>query len=248
MPPIPSADVAHTAVTDHRLRRRSGAEAPAALQPTSKPAVPLIRFATKPSGASDDETARDQALALVQWAESRTPDRPSRARLARIALPPLEAAVQKAPADFAAWQARGRALRLLGRKEEALAAFEAVLAQAPADEEALISAAALLGQLGRRETAISYWKRALAVNPWYAPYHYELARLLVLRQDWEAAAAEGEVAVRLHPFHAEARQLLLLCHLQTGEREKARAEFETLRRVNPAAAEALRRDYGPRLR
>jgi hypothetical protein len=251
MPPIPSADVAHTAVTDHRLRRRPEADPiPEAARPgqRSEPVFPLIRFTPSDADASDEEAARDQALALVQWVQSHPLDTAARRWLAEVALPPLEVGGQKLPLDVAAWQGRGHALQLLGRKEESLAAFEGVLAEVPTDEETLISGAALLGQLGRREKAIGYWKRALAVNPWIARYHYELARLLVLRKDWAGAAAEGEVVVRLHPFHTEARHLLLLSYVQLGDRAKARAEFETLRRLNPALEEALLRDYGRLLR
>jgi predicted CXXCH cytochrome family protein len=252
MPRLPSADVAHTAITDHQLLRRypaPGASNPASDEGLHKTKLPpLVQFRGDDDESPAEEDGRDRAIAFVHWAETRASDRSRRLKLAEDSLVALETALQRAPNDLPAWQAKGQALLLLGRREEALAAFEAELAQASEREEALISAGSVAAQLGRYEAAVAYWHRALAVNPWSATYHYELARVLLLRQEWPAAAREGEATLRLHPFHREARKLLLVCYLQTKQYEKARDTFDRLLRLSPGEEAALRHEYGPQLR
>ncbi len=249
MPRIPSSDVAHTAITDHRiLRSYRDTNAPRAPDEALDRDDNLVPFYAHLIDPQDPEVARDLGVALTKQAELTVQDRAARSQLARAALPLLESAVQAVPQDLAACQARGYALWLLGRREEALSAFETTLAFAPQGEECLQYAAALAAQMGRRDVAVAYWRRALAVNPWSARAHYELAKLLVLRQDWPRAIKEGLEVVQLHPFHLEARQLLITCYLQTGDQQRAQAEFDKLLSLNPQNAEALRRLFPQQLR
>src|SRR5205814_1624112 len=74
-------------------------------------------------------------------------------RVGSLALPLLEEAVQAAPEDVPAWEARGSTLWLLGRQREALTAFEAALAKAPQREEALPYAGVLAAAEGRADAA-----------------------------------------------------------------------------------------------
>jgi Flp pilus assembly protein TadD len=246
MPRFASADVAHTAMTDHRIPRRPGA--------TRSPSVaslaggPLQYFHKELVRSDDPDVARDQALALVRLAESGFEDRAGRRRLLGSALPLLETALLQAPVDVPAWEAKGFALWLLDRKKEALADLEHALALAPDREESLVYMASFSGLLGRHEDAIATWRRAIVVNPWPAGYHYDLARELTLCQQWHAAEAESRATLERNPFHLEARQLLVASLLQQGDRLAARQEFDRLLALGPPDAVGLRRWFGSQLR
>jgi Flp pilus assembly protein TadD len=254
MPRIQSSDVAHTAVTDHRIRRKEvtadlaaspGKTVPAPPEPASNPLV-LFRYDWKLH--PDEDSSRDWGVALTKLGEAYQKDGATRKRIGNLALPVLETAVRTHPDDVVAHVAKGNALWLLDRPSEALAAFEAALAVVPQREDALASAAALTGEQGRYEEAINKWRQTIAINPWVARYHNELAKLLVIRGNWPDAVAESERAIRLHPFHLEARQTLVFAYLQQGRKEQAREEFQRLLSLDPPNAEALRHLFEPRLR
>jgi Flp pilus assembly protein TadD len=246
MPRIASSDVAHTAMSDHRIPRRAGTVRPSATP--SQADGPLVYFHENLVDPDDPEVARDRGLAHVRLAEFGSADRSARRQRAATALPLLDAAVRRAPDDGAAWEAKGYALWLLDRKEEALADLDHALALAPGREETLLYRAALLGQLGRHEAAIDTWRRALSINPWPARYHYELAKELTLRQEWQQAVAESRAARERNPFHLEARQLLVASLLQLGDKAEARSEFDRLLALGPPDADSLRRWFGQQLR
>jgi tetratricopeptide (TPR) repeat protein len=154
----------------------------------------------------------------------------------------LEEAVKTWPDDVAAWEAKGYALWLQGRKLEALADLEIVLAKAPEQETTLLFAAAVAAALGHGETAISYWRRALAIDPWPATPHFQLAQLLAKRQEWHGAAAECQAALQADPASLETRLLLVMCLVRNGNQARAGAEFDALLALSPPQdREVLRR-------
>jgi hypothetical protein len=262
MPRLLSSDVAHTAITDHRIlrtpadhRRKAGVmlsppttgsiQDPGSLGGESMPPpvsdFPLGAFPSDRFDLEDPDFSRDFGLALTKLAESGTYDRPARIRLTGDALRWLDAAVKTSPQDAPAWQARGYALWQQNRKEEAQAAFQTALALAPEREATLSYAASLAAEMGQHDSAVAYWQRALAVNPWAARGHFELARLLILSQEWQKAGEEANVVLRLNPFHIEARKLLVVCYHQMGDKARARTEFERILGLNPPDLQALRR-------
>jgi hypothetical protein len=240
MPRLTSSDIAHTAVTDHRIRRRPAPTdtGEAESSPLEPGANPLVSFYKAVADPRDREVSRDMGLALMELAREHGP---AAQPLGAIALPYLEGAVHRAPDDVPAWEARGYALGLEEHGPEALDSVEAALARAPTREQALTDAAVLAGALKRYDAAAAYWRRALAVNPWATSYHEQLAQLLAVRGDWPAATAECLAALRLNPLRAPARLLLIRCHLHGGRQDEARAELDTLLAMQPSEAEALRR-------
>jgi Flp pilus assembly protein TadD len=253
MPRFQSADVAHTAVTDHRIRGHAQAEdarqhiREAAEKPLDLAGRLLVSFRSGSAPALNDESSRDWAIALVKLAENYQGDRKARRRFAEPALLALEKAVQASRDDLPAMVAKGIALWLLDRPQEGFAAFESVLAIAPQREEALSAAATLSARLGRHDDAIGYWRRALAVNPWITRYHSELAKSLTIHRKWPEAIEECRVAIRLNPFDLEARQTLVFSCLQLGRKDLARAEFERMMALDPPNPDSLRRLFGSQL-
>jgi predicted CXXCH cytochrome family protein len=213
--PRAESHIAHTAIADHRVRRRPnppGKSGPA--RPLQPGEVPLLNFHRDSVDPQDPAVARDLGLALSEVSVNY----PQIGRLVGpTALPLLEAAARDHPDDVAVWEARGFVLWQLNHRAEGLAALETALAQVPERELALTYAAVLSALLGRNEEAVGYWRRAIALNPWCSLYHYRLAKSLADRQDWQTALEECEAALRLNPFHEETRELRERCLRQSGK-------------------------------
>ncbi|HEV3260494.1 MAG TPA: tetratricopeptide repeat protein, partial [Gemmataceae bacterium] len=245
---ITSADIAHTAVVDHRLRvpdrlgKGSGVRGQGSAGGERWGEYPLVPFRADLRSAakqtSEPEAGRDLGAALVDWA-SRQPTR--RAYLGQLAVPLLTRALEEQPDDVPAWEAKGYALWIQGREQEALAAFDAALGRVPRRENSLYGAALIAADLGRTDDAIAYWERAIDVNPWNWQYHDELAKLYAGRGKWQAAAAQCRSALALNPPSWDTRKLLVRCYLRLGQQGRARAELDTLLGLGPPDPDALRR-------
>jgi Flp pilus assembly protein TadD len=239
MPRLKSSDIAHTAITDHRILRRPKEPDPSGNtpQPLRPGQAPIRNFYKNELNSRDIEVARDLGVALSFLAKD---PGPLREQLGPIAFPLLERVVKELPNDIVAREAFGRLLSMQGRHEEASAAFETILKQAPERELTLGFAATLADVLGRRQDAIAYLRRLVRVNPWIEEYHYRLSQNLAQGQEWQAALAECEAAVRLNPFSEQVRSLLISCCLHAGKKDQAQRELEILVRLNPKDAKVLR--------
>lgn len=242
MPRFATSDIAHTAVTDHRIPRRAGEARAGGPRPAGEGDA-LVHFHADLVPAGDNGVSRDLGVVLAEQAwKARTPG------LARRALPLLERAVRNDPEDVAAWEAQGGALAMLGRPDEALAVFQTALLKAPRRERTLVGAALSAERAGLRDAAVAYWERALRVNPWSTHAHAQLARLLGERGEWARALEECRAALRLNPGGAETRMFLVLCYLRTGDKHRARAEFDRVLALRPAEHEKLRRWFDEQAR
>jgi predicted CXXCH cytochrome family protein len=247
MPRSPSADIAHAAVTDHRVPRRPpdrgqrtedrGPKAGAArrLPPGS---IPITAFHADRFPPGDPDLNRDLGLALVDMARQ-YPD--VGASIAAAALPVLEAAVRDWPEDLPSLEGKGYMLVLLHRNEEALDDLQAVLARCPEYEMALDSAAVAAEGLRRREAALGYWRRARAIDPWATHYHLQEARVLATLDDWPRATEAAREAVRLNPAHWEPHLVLASCYAHAGNKDAVEAEFQAVLKLNAPNPEQLRR-------
>jgi hypothetical protein len=245
MPRFASADIAHTASTDHRVPRRPGAP-PAGPGPAPVTAdLPVASFYGDRLPAGDPEAARDLGVVLVQLGtEGKAPG----ATAARRAIPLLDAALRRHPDDLAALQARADALLLQTRLQEALAGYEAVLARAPRRELALRAAASAAQDLRQTDQALGYWRRAAEANPWMPLYRSHLTPLLAEAGDWDGAGEHARAWVRLDPGSVEARRLWVRCLLHEGKKEEARAEFARIEALAPAERSDLRRWFAEQTR
>ena len=254
MPRLLSADVAHTAITDHRILRRpvndagkdkktniaQGTSSEKALK-TSKLDIPrsLFEVASNQDASQDALISRARGLSLIRLAESARADQRSRSGLTEEALPLLDEAAKNFPDDVPTLEGRGYALWQQNRKEEAGASFHKALKLSPENETTLIYAASLGTEMGQLEQAVGLRRQAVEINPWTARSHYELARLLIIRKEWASAIEESREVMRLNPFHIEARKILISCYLQMRDLKNAREEFARLMELNPPNPQAL---------
>ncbi len=241
MPRLDTADIGHTAVTDHRIVRRPQEKPRSFPTRTLRPGeVPLIYFHRDSHDPNDPEVQRDRGVAVAELARESSP---VRKHLGQTALPLLNGALARWPDDVAAWEAKGQALWAQDLAAEALASCEKALALAPARETALADAAVYAEALGRRSDAITYCRRLLAINPWASACRFQLARLLADVNEWDKAAMECREVLRLNPIHLDAHVLMVACHLEMKDRPRAQAEFETVLALRPRNPEAVRRWY-----
>jgi hypothetical protein len=250
MPRASSSDIAHTALSDHRILRSPDDPAPlsAAHQQPVAPDVSLIYFHRDQPPVRPAELNRDVGLALMQHARPEPMPEAERLQLGRLALRYLEPATRRDPEDVAAQEAKTKALWYLGRVPEAISTSEAILAKIPGRERALIDLAFLSEAAGDLPAAVRYWRRAIEVDPWAPTHRLHLARLLVLRRQWQEALPASEQAVRLNPCAPEANQWLIVSLLRNGTPERAYAALEALVALQPDAEAEMRRWFEKQVR
>jgi hypothetical protein len=242
MPRLHLTDIAHTAMSDHRVLRKPNAEEPSAKKRSLSPGeIPLVYYYRHFVPEDDDEIRRDLGVALTQLAE-----RAQRVAepLALAALPLLDRAVEQTPNDVPTREARGYALWFEGRFAKALEDMEAILTMAPERERSLVAAAYITMALDRLDASAAYWQRLVAVNPWDTSYHTDHARLLLRLRTWPKAIDACRAALRVNPANLKARQLLIEAMKRNGDKLGAQSEFETLLAIAPPeGADELRRWY-----
>jgi tetratricopeptide repeat protein len=232
-----SADVAHTAVTDHRILRRPDAFVLGPDEPRHS-RLPLVPFHQKHLAAGDS-LERELGLALVQTALSQ-----NQPQFVPLAMPRLESALSRWPDDVPVLKAKAMILFEQRRPAEALGLFKTILAQSPQHEEALGWAGSLCRQLGSLELAESYWRQAIDVNPYLSDYRLGLARTLFQREHFAEAAKEAQAALALNPMRLDARKWLILSYHRLGDRQKTEAELAIYRAFRPSDFDEVRRLVG----
>jgi hypothetical protein len=243
MPPLRPYDVAHTAMSDHRIRRHPRQKAS---QKSSMPALPgpLLLFPgmdLKPSGRDAD---RDLGMALQMLCRKRPELQP---RLARDAASRLLRALDTWPDDLPARDACGQCLGYQGRFTEMLRQHELVLERAPEWEPSVTGAASAADALGQQDRASALWQRAVALDPWYSGYHDALAQTLSGMKRWPEAIRECDATLNLSPARLKTRILLIGCLVKSGDRDRARKEFALLVQLDPQEKDALERWFAKQI-
>jgi Flp pilus assembly protein TadD len=238
LPQGPSRNIAHLSFTDHRVVRHRDRR-PVAVESVPTGEIPLLHFHGHLVARSDQDGNRDLALAMIETARSPGPDE-VRQQICARALALLDRARRRMPEDLAMAEARGYALWVLNRPQEALAALEQALAEAPSREVALEYAGQVAAELGQLDAAAGYGTRLVEANPWRPQYRVGLAEVLVKQRDWPRALEECRAVLRLDPGSVPARRMLITCLRQQGDKEQARAEFDRLMSLNPSEKEKLK--------
>lgn len=235
MPPSPTADIVHTAATDHRVLSRPRPNKNENLP--SLESLPLVPFHADALSKNAREVRRDLGIALTERMHNQKL-RPELFSAQALAL--LEDALQIDPEDVPAWEAKAGVLMLQHRPSEALAAFQNALQRQPEREVCLMASAMLAQNLGQLPECLRYWHDAIEVNPWMPFYRRNLAVVLAHTQQWNEARSQCQAWMRLEPESVEARQLWIRCLLQEGKKKEAQTEFAQIERLRPANLEELR--------
>jgi hypothetical protein len=249
MPIASNTDIAHTAVTDHRILRSPRGHAAA-------PPVPAHAHANAPLRLLNgdglhprelESLGRELGMALT-FEGDRLRKTPRARQLGYLSLAFLDRALAERPDDPAARRMRARALALAGRLREAIQLDQRVLESAPSYEQVLEGIISYAIELGDIEAALAPARQAVAVNPWSAAFHERLAYVDLRREDWSEALRESREALRLNPFLRFAREFLIQCLLHQHDERGAEAEFQTLIKLNPNERESLGRWFADQLK
>ncbi len=200
MPSSLSADIAHTEVTDHRIRTRPGLS-PQLLQDTisSKPALSLVPFPYSKEAASD---LRDEALAWQSLANG------GLSEAALYAEQSLRLAAKQGPNDPPILAGLAFVELNRGQLDRARALYEQALALDPN----LVDAAANLGVIearsGHFSRAVKLWEAAFERAPGKSAIGMNLARTLCEAGQTKEAKSYVERVLRFNPDLSEAKKLL----------------------------------------
>lgn len=234
MPRYDSSDIAHAAMTDHRIVRRPERISPDAI------AAPIQRLAHFHRGTikmNDKAGLRDLGIALVQLAQlGKASPEPVLAQ----ALPLLEEASLNDIDDVEVWEMRATALMMTQQYSEALACLETSLARHAQQESLLWSGALSLQLLRQPEKSMAMWRRAVQRNPEFANYRANLTQVLLEQRHSKDALQQAQAAVRLDPANVSGRLLLVQCLLRTGDRGAALEQFRLIERLEPDNLRDLR--------
>jgi tetratricopeptide (TPR) repeat protein len=223
MPKAESANIAHLAVTDHRIVRRPGYNPPTPERLRPSGDMPLIHFHGHLPGAKGDDEKRNLGLMIAEMAT-----RPGTEAVKKMIASRAEPMLREAASDDVdALEALGAVLSLEGRQAEAIEVFDRALKLAP-ERASLLEAAAFAEPTPER------WKRYLAVAPLRPRGHFHLAEALAAQTNWPAVTAACRESLRLDPTHVPARRLLAKALRETGDTAAAQREeaiIEKLERV-----------------
>ncbi len=239
MPRLQS-NIAHTALTDHRvLRRPERDDASANAGPIlASGIIPLRLFHADRVDGSRLDVQRDFGVAVVNVArrvEGQVPIVP----FVRKAQSLLEPFLKQWPNDPSGWDALGYALRKQGLLVEARNAYMQALKYAPDREQTLTDLVDLALQSRRIEDALRYQRRLVELNPHYSIYHLKLADLLHQAGEWEASDAACRRALELNIALDDARRLRIANLLRLNRRQEAEAEFQILTEASSEEKPAL---------
>jgi len=158
MPKLPTGDVAHTTLTDHRILKL-----PALSQAQEKEdisAAKLVLFDAEDYLNSNLEVARAKAI-LMAKAALRSND----TYVALQAYQALGKLKSEFTTDSELLYHLGIAGRMIDRLPEAVAAFQAALNEEPKHEAALMELAAIADDQGEYRLAVDYATQLISINP-----------------------------------------------------------------------------------
>ena len=247
MPRRTTADISHTAVSDHRIPRRAGVAPTDALK-KADPELPIELFHAKSRYVpTEDERERDLGIALAYLVRVNRAQRMQDANLIEAAAIRLQQAIKRFPTDAVAWESLAVVLSAESNNAKSLAATERALAIQPR-EAALHHGAMLAMQLNDNDKAADMSRRAVELNPGNSLSRVLHGLALVERREWTAASADLRAGLRDMPTNTRARTALAVCLFHLGDKSGAIAELERATAIAPASTLTIREYYGRRAR
>ncbi len=239
--PALSTEIAHAAVTDHRVPRRPNAEEVATEPANVNVARRLIPFDRNVLTRPGYPVQRNLGLAMLIASENS--GTMELTEYTQAAVPLLEMAVEQDAVDFAAREGLATAYERLRRPAEALAQFEIVLQDHPQREFSLAGSARQLLLLNRFSDAAGAFQEVRTVNPHMPLYYAEGGLALARQHEWDECEKLCRDALEKFRDSFACRQLLVESLLGLERTEDAERAFAELVRLQPASAGALRKWY-----
>lgn len=240
MPRRDSSNIAHVAVTDHRVLRRPDAGlAKAKMLPGGQ--LPLVAYRPGPHAPPAAERDRDLAIALGDEA-SRSGAPPGLWGLIEVR---LDRALASWPADGPAWLARSRIHSARGDGPRAVDTARKAVDLNPGSEEALNQLAGAAVAADDHDTAIRAATRLIEVSPTSADHRMTRATAYFSRRQWPEAEADCRAALAIQPVRPNARFMLAVCRHHRGDPAGGKREFDLAVTLTPEPEkrETLRRWY-----
>lgn len=237
MPPTASRDVPHTAVTDHRVRRR-----PATMEADHHRSTPsrsdVAGSGLTVFGGAGHRLPRwelERALGLRLAEESLVRRDPLMASQAVESLVPGGAdPVALLTDDIDALLAVADILDVSGQMGKAASCRKKVLELDPLNEPALEGLAKHRQRQGDLDDALRYIDRLLKVNPWIAGVHARRAVLLGGLSRWKEGIEAADASLALDPTLLQVRRWLVEACGRAGEQERVEQERSLLSRFEKA--------------
>jgi protein O-GlcNAc transferase len=148
----------------------------------------------------------------------------------------FERAADIAPANAAAHNNFGEALRRLGRLDEALARLDRALELDAQYAEGHFNRGGVLRRLGRTEEACAAFERVAALRPSFTEAHLRLGEALNVLGRSEAAIAALQAALALEPELAEAHSSLGTALRDAGRLDEALVSSQRAVALKPESA------------
>jgi tetratricopeptide (TPR) repeat protein len=230
---VNSKDIAHAAVTNHRVLRKppplpeKGSKAPKITR------NPLAHFHAELLSESDPNVDRDLGIALAGLAGGSTIKTHQSKTL-------LEKATQTHPDDLEAWLVLASIYGGQERHAKALETYEKALILDKNCEVSLFGAGDAAAANGKLDQALEHFKRASAVNPYNAHYHGSQARFYAQQRQWDKAAQEARTSLDLDFSNITVHQVFVESLLRLGSKAEAERELANLELFRPQKANQIR--------
>lgn len=242
MPSQKLEEIAHTAMSDHRVPRRPDDAPPAA--PRGGPES-LVAFDDAAERVPARELKRARGLALASLPGTTKSTR--RAQEAISALTPTgvdgkdqRALVAALAGDVEALRGLGQLFASTGRMDAAAACWEGALAADPADAETMSMLSLQMQRGGRLRESLVMLDRIVATNPSVAAIHAQRGTLLVSLGRPDEAIAAARKSLELDPSSLSVRSFLAELLARTNRSAEAEEERATISRLKAAAAAPYR--------
>ena len=239
LPRRASADIAHTSLSDHRIKRVPPEE-PLAGRPLNPGELPLVGF----PGPATPEDERELVIALSMISQEFPPNQnPYNSVLARK----LDGILAKNPGDPELWSWQAARLAREGRFEDALLVWERIIKSGsntkskPNEEFNLLGATLAAVRARKIPRALVLAQRLAELSPENATHLVMVAEYLKTLGRHQEAIPYLEKAIAAQPAGVQSRKILVECLVRTHQSDQAKTEFETLARLTRSGEGDLRR-------
>ena len=241
MPSQDLVEVAHTAMSDHRVPRRpDDAKAP----PRNATAA-LVPFDDAAERVPPRELARARGLALASLPGTTKSTRGAQEAISALVPEGVDGSDQRGivaalAGDVEALRGLGQLYASTGRMDAAAACWEGALAADPGDGETMAMLARQMQRGGRLREALAMLDRLISANPALAAVHAQRGAILVALARPDDAIAAVRKSLELDPSSLSVRSFLAELLSRTNRVQEADEERTTISRLKAAAASPYR--------